>query len=91
MKSAVAHSLPLSWQGILERTFNSAALAHASRDLAKAVIRESDVVFIPDAAWSYSASACTADAHSRGAMMVTMTHDLMPITHSPRVASRCDR
>jgi alpha-1,2-rhamnosyltransferase len=49
--------------------------------LVTADIREGDVVFIPDAAWNYSVWKCAADARSRGAMIVTMIHDLIPLTH----------
>ena len=37
-------------------------------------------MFIPDAAWNYSAWLCAADARSRGAHVVTMIHDLIPLT-----------
>lgn len=80
IRSAVVKSLPQSAQRRLARFFSSAAYNHASRHLPRADIHRGDVVFIPDAAWNYNAWVCATDARSRGAHVVTMIHDLIPLT-----------
>ena len=80
IRSVVVNSLPQSVQHRLARHFSSAAYSHAAHHLPRADIHPVDVVFIPDAAWNYKSWLCAADARSRGAHVVTMIHDLIPLT-----------
>ena len=80
IRSVVVNSLPPSVQHRLARHFSSAAYSHAAHHLPRADIQRGDLVFIPDAAWNYNAWLCAADARSRGAHVVTMIHDLIPLT-----------
>ena len=87
LRIAISHLLPLSAQRRLARYFSSAAYAYAARDLAPANIRPGDVLLLADAAWNYNAWECAAAARSRGAHVVTMIHDLIPLTH-PELVDR---
>ena len=87
LRTAIVNSLPPPVQRRLARYFSSAAYAYAAHDLPTADIRSGDVVLLADAAWNYNAWECATNARSRGAHVVTMIHDLIPLTH-PELVDR---
>jgi alpha-1,2-rhamnosyltransferase len=83
LRATIVRSLPLALQVPLWRLYSRLTFEQISRGLPSADIRPGDLVILCDASWTYDVWSCARKAAVRGARIVTLVYDLIPL-HFPQ-------
>lgn len=90
VRHLIKAAVPVTLQVWAWRRFGRFAYSGLAKDLPPADIRAGDVVIAGDAGWGYDVWACVEQARRRGARIVTIVYDVIPLT-DPQYCSAAHR
>ena len=80
LRTAIVKCLSLAVQVSIWRLYSRLNFAPLSRGMPMAQIGPGDLVVLGDASWTYDVMHCARLARKRGAIVVTLVYDLIPIS-----------